>query len=371
MNRITQLDGIRGLMLVIMTIDHISPTLIKLFSNRLGYLSAAEGFVFLSGLLAGIVYSKKILREGIRSIQTKIHARAFLVYKYHIATCLLAIILCICIPDLYSYWKNNPPFVVPQSFPQLIGLVTLLYQSKFLDVLPIYIIFLAATPLVMTQLLYGRWKLVLMVSLIVWIFNFVVFKQVNLIQYFPSYLNFGSFNVLGWQFLFFGGVVLGYLFSSNQLPFRTDNVTLFRVCLVIFGLIFFEMYLSKFGIIKLGLADLPIPYAIDKDTLGLIRVIDVYAFIYIIAFLMNKYKQLFAWSWLSFIGKHSLQVYCYHCLLVMIFKPFVLYAKGFSVLFDIAITLLLVVSLRLPAYLHEKYTNRKSQYKPAVVSQNN
>ena len=59
MQRDLRIDTLRGLMLVIMMVTHIRwfaiPTAWTTY-QPIGFVTAAEGFVFLSGLVAGIVY---------------------------------------------------------------------------------------------------------------------------------------------------------------------------------------------------------------------------------------------------------------------------------------------------------------------------
>lgn len=63
MKRIPALDSIRGLLLVIMTVNHLiwisgGNSVIQLFSLQpLGQFGAAEGFILVSGFLAGAIYS--------------------------------------------------------------------------------------------------------------------------------------------------------------------------------------------------------------------------------------------------------------------------------------------------------------------------
>src|SRR6266850_5514249 len=52
-----RLDALRGLMLVIITIDHLPSAFAAFTYQSLGFVSAAEGFVFLSGYVAGMVYA--------------------------------------------------------------------------------------------------------------------------------------------------------------------------------------------------------------------------------------------------------------------------------------------------------------------------
>src|SRR4051794_38619942 len=62
-----RLDFLRGLAIVVMIVDHIAgPSWLFVFTggNRF-FTSAAEGFVLLSGLIAGLVYQRQVARVGL------------------------------------------------------------------------------------------------------------------------------------------------------------------------------------------------------------------------------------------------------------------------------------------------------------------
>ena len=50
-----EIDALRGLMLVLMTTTHIPTRFSDPLGQPLGFVSAAEGFVLLSGFVAGMV----------------------------------------------------------------------------------------------------------------------------------------------------------------------------------------------------------------------------------------------------------------------------------------------------------------------------
>ncbi len=58
MERDIRLDALRGLVLAWMTINHLSGPLHAYSFETLGFVSSAEGFVFISGIVAGMVYGR-------------------------------------------------------------------------------------------------------------------------------------------------------------------------------------------------------------------------------------------------------------------------------------------------------------------------
>src|SRR5690606_29695029 len=68
MRRLEVLDGMRGYVLVLMMLNHLTFAggylLVKINHGELGYVQDAQGFIFLSGLLVGMVYARRMLKEG-------------------------------------------------------------------------------------------------------------------------------------------------------------------------------------------------------------------------------------------------------------------------------------------------------------------
>src|SRR6201990_1321700 len=79
-----ELDALRGLFLVWMTLTHLPTRLSDLVNQPFGFVSSAEGFVFLSALLVGRVYMRQAL-ENAGSLRGKLWERALRVYAYHVS----------------------------------------------------------------------------------------------------------------------------------------------------------------------------------------------------------------------------------------------------------------------------------------------
>src|SRR5471032_2061561 len=81
-------DSLRGLFLVCMTINHLPTEMRAVTDQSLGLFSAAEGFVFLSGLLAGWVYTRKYRRFGAQGLWQAASDRAQSIYRWQLASLL-------------------------------------------------------------------------------------------------------------------------------------------------------------------------------------------------------------------------------------------------------------------------------------------
>src|SRR5277367_2597685 len=78
-----ELDALRGLFLVWMTLTHLPTRLSEVVNQPFGFVSSAEGFVFLSGMLVAILYIHKAQEDG-PEVRSKLWKRALKVYGYHL-----------------------------------------------------------------------------------------------------------------------------------------------------------------------------------------------------------------------------------------------------------------------------------------------
>ena len=74
--RYWEVDALRGLMLVLMTVTHLPTRLTDPLGQPFGFVSAAEGFVLLSAFMSGLVYSRLGYRDGVDAMRTAFLQRA-------------------------------------------------------------------------------------------------------------------------------------------------------------------------------------------------------------------------------------------------------------------------------------------------------
>src|SRR5215831_15378334 len=147
-SRRLELDAARGLMLVWMTLMHL-PTFASVFVNQpFGFVSSAEGFIFLSALFTGRIYWLLAEREGYRTMRAKLWARTLRLYAYH--ACLLAFTFLVAAPIAATGNRPGLHNLLDYYFaagPQraIVDSALLIYRPPLLDILPMYIIFLALT----------------------------------------------------------------------------------------------------------------------------------------------------------------------------------------------------------------------------------
>jgi hypothetical protein len=208
LRRDLRLDALRGLLVVFMAINHlVDSPLLAVTDQSLGFISSAEGFVFLSGLVAGWSYSVRLRDRGFADACGATARRAGAVYRAHLVAYLGALAWTV----LFVLYTVSEPPALPRLFTQepfsaaALGVV-LLHQPARLDILPMYCVFLLLLPWVLRAVARGQTALVLAASFALWAFA----------QGAPSRwvawdgrIELGSFNPLAWQFLFVAGAVLG------------------------------------------------------------------------------------------------------------------------------------------------------------------
>src|SRR3981081_2073020 len=155
-----RLDLFRGLALWFIFVDHIPNNIVSWLTVRnYGFSDATEIFVFISGYTAVIAYARMMQREGWVRAAARIYRRVWQLYVAHI----LLFVAFSAQVAWVSIARDTPALIEEM---QLLGLGQNPYQAIFeaallkfrpvnLDVLPLYIVLLAAFPLVLPAVV--RW----------------------------------------------------------------------------------------------------------------------------------------------------------------------------------------------------------------------
>src|ERR1700760_1804738 len=149
----------RGLFLVWMTLTHLPTRLSELVNQPFGFVSSAEGFVFLSGMLVAPLYIHRA-EEDSDDVRSKLWKRALRIYGYHLI--MLAMVFTVvaavaahthraAIYNLLNFYLAHPATAV-------VGSLLLIYCPPLLDILPMYVTFLFLTPYVLNVAVRKGWK---------------------------------------------------------------------------------------------------------------------------------------------------------------------------------------------------------------------
>ncbi len=199
-----RIDLLRGLAVLAMVIDHLAgPSRLYLITggNRF-YTSAAEGFIFLSGMTVGMVYRRIAERQGLATAIRRLVARAWTLY-------VLAIGLTLVMLPVSEVLKLPWAFGIEGTTPlQIIWAILSLHQTYYLvDVLTLYVLLMLGAPLALFLLCERRTWVVLLTSWVIW-GGFQVFPQQTDLPW-PIAGN-NLFYLSAWQALFFTAMALGY-----------------------------------------------------------------------------------------------------------------------------------------------------------------
>ena len=215
--RLWQIDALRGLMLVLMTLTHLPTRLASPMGQPFGFVSAAEGFVLLSGFMAGLVYAGRERREGETQMRSAFYRRVLKIYLCQAALLLflfsvVAVIAVVgqeeAITGLMKYYLHEP-------LHALVGSLLLVYTPPLLDILPLYVLFMLFSPVLLLHGLRNGWGAILAVSVALWLgaqFKLGGWLYEAAASATPLSIPLeqtGAFDVLAWQFLWVMGLWLG------------------------------------------------------------------------------------------------------------------------------------------------------------------
>ena len=185
-----RLDFLRGYFILIMIIDHIAgPSPLYWFTGGTRFfISGAEGFFLISGLVTGIVYHRIIESKGLKAAVHQMMRRLFVLYL--VATSLKLV------PLIFkdTLWTDN------QAQPLQIARVFTLQAG---GVITAYVFLFILAPFALTLLNRGKWYILLAIS---WLW-YILYMFIPAIVTFP----FATFtNLSGLQVLFFTAMYLGF-----------------------------------------------------------------------------------------------------------------------------------------------------------------
>ena len=307
-NRLETLDHLRGFFIVVIVIDHLSrwPSLFALMSGKaLLWVTAAEGFVAISGLLVGYVRGFKNRSLPMAEVTSKLIIRALLLYVWSV---IATIIFAACI--WYVPLMGGSPWVPIEKgnwLDLIYKVLTLKYTFVWVHFLTLYAVFLAASPIAVYLLRKGLAWLVALFSLGILVIGWMNHNE-----------------VLQWQALFFIPSIAGYYLESmldwwkkiaSKRRHQLTSFFLLTTGLTIATSVITTFYPSLLGDISQALNTL-----FEKETMSLWRL--GMAFLWFTGFIMlfsifkRRISRVFGWLLLP-LGTRSLTAYILHGFVVI------------------------------------------------------
>jgi hypothetical protein len=316
MKRFIEFDVLRGVLLLMMVIDH-SPSSLRLLTDQpLGFFTTAECFVFVSAFLAGMIFRKRAEKLGFAAARSSSISRAGRIYRAHLFTVGFAFVLgSLFLPELPGI-KNLLDHYLMNPWAAIGGSLALLFRPPLMDILPMYILFSLLTPAAFWAAHRWGWRTVLLVSLSVW---FIAQAHVRdmLLNTFDGlpFIQLGPFDLLAWQLLWVGGLFIGKRFQENNALLPRSRLV--RLLLLILAITFLSW---RWCSIAFGPDPVTGTWLLDKWHLGPLRLIN---FIVAASVVATFLKYLNRWEMplrpLFLIGRHMLPVFCSQiCLSVLL-----------------------------------------------------
>lgn len=294
LGRMLSLDYLRGFFIVVIIIDHLNrwPSILEIITGRGElWVSAAEGFVMISGLLLGYVRGFKQKEQPFKKVSFVILRRALLLYIWGVFGTIVVTVI-----SWYSHFKSPIAYIDidPSNWMNLVSrAITLDYTYVMIHFLYLYAIFLLASPLIILLLRRKMWLIVIIGSIITWLVGIQL--EIEFLQ---------------WQILFFVPVVAGFYLEKIKHYIMHMGQTTRKIAgysIVSFTII--TILISGFNLLSVG------DFLFGRSPLGVGRII--LAIIWFIGFLLIFNKTL-PWlhryvGWLlEPLGTRSLTAYILH-----------------------------------------------------------
>ena len=324
--RIVELDILRGFLLVWMTLTHL-PTKASIVSNQtFGFVSGAEGFIFLSAFIIGQIEERIGRQRGELATLRDVAKRTLRVYLYHGALLAIAFTLVaeigvglhrLAIQNLLSFYLQQP-------VNAMIAGALLEYRPSLFDILPLYIVFLLVTPLARMARRWS-WDPVIYASLGVWAaaqfgLRAWVYRHFDPFGVQVPENSTGAFDGYAWQFLWIVGLALGSIYESRlsangvQAGTKPSEAGIPRWLLALSAAVAAIFLVLRYIPLTLWMDPERYGWLIDKWHLGPARVINFSAIAILLVRFGGRIATLPFLAPLAKLGRASIEVFCVHVL---------------------------------------------------------
>lgn len=359
--------------------------------RQLMFTESAQGFIFLSGLLAGIVQGGRCLKKGEQEMRKSILSRMLELWIYTTALVALAWLARDFLPSGIPAWKNWLGLSGFEDPLRILGVATFLFQPTFADILPQYVVYLGLGLAIIPAVLRGRWLLVMALSILSWMVaqtgtNGLLSAPLDhLVTAGDGQGLRAAFDVFGWQILFVSGMVLGALTASREIAwdkvFRPDRFDLPLAALLV--VLFFVplRVATAHGLLPVELLK-PFSAMEQRSNLGPVYVLNFLGVAGLVSWMMiagpacqvrwvaaasRALRAAFSLAPLRLLGRHSLQVYAWHVVLVYAARYIDARWGLEGELQKTALALVIFALLFLPALWRERGSLKSEKTSPRVA----
>ena len=321
LERRPELDALRGLFLVWMTLTHLPTRFSDFVNSPIGFVSSAEGFVFVSAFLVGRLYIREQLEDESR-VRRRLWKRSLEIYGYHLLMVglVFSVAAAFAVHTHKAAITNLLTFYLAHPVAAIIGSVLLLYCPPLLDILPMYVTFLFFTPLLLSAAVRFRWRWILAASGTVWLLAQFGLRDavhnwfVHLTHLQIPLQETGAFNLFAWQAVWTVGLWLGSRSATQAAMFQM--VPRWVAALSCVACLFFIGV--RWGWLGPHLTQQALDIQLDKWQIGPLRVINLITFSIVLYWLRKYLLRWVAIEPFLTLGKASLRVFCTHIAFVFI-----------------------------------------------------
>lgn len=348
-----EIDFWRGFALVTIFINHVPGNFFERFTYRnLSLADSAELFVFLAG------WSLRLQVQGAAGSLTsgqiffRLCGRALGVYVAQLVITEIALAMLagasILFDAPYLLDWHNAAAVFDQPVEAHVGLILLLHQLGYFNILPVYVALMAAAPFIALAFRYAPIVL-LPASLAIYVTTLAL--GLNL----PTWPVEGTWflNPLAWQFIYVCGFVLADRKGFIGRTVRAHRRTIFWIGLPIVGLGVL-VAVTGYSPEPQNVPDPKLFFVFDKTFLSPARLLHMFGLAAVFAGSFGfVYKRLpRACGYMSLLGRNSLNVFCAGSLLSLA-GQIIRFAYGGLIAIDIGIVMVGLSAMGLVAWMTE------------------
>ena len=269
----------------------------------------------------------------------RVWKRARLIYVVHLAVLIPVVLMAWALAGRMVPLANHFHDFLEHPWGSLALMPFLLHQPPLFDILPLYVIFLGATPFLLAIARRKGWKIILSGSILIWLV--AQFKLDARLIGDPSRwlpLRWGAFDFWAWQLIWVAGLALGETAVRRPIIFPRQRAGLATAA----AIIVITGFTVRHGFLPQAWTPADINLWLDKWTLGPLRVLNFAAWV-VLLLAWNPKLPTWLLSPTALLGRHSLAVFAFHLPLVIIATAIIeVFAPAAAVQTDIG---LLVIAL--------------------------
>jgi hypothetical protein len=322
--RIGGIDGLRGLLLLLMTFnhlllwpfDHVGHALAFTY-QPIGFISAAEGFFFLSGVVAALAYGRIYERRGLKAVLPPLGRRIAKILVLNLVITFSIIALVQAGRDLAPHNAALVTELREHAWEAFLAPFLALNLPWLADILPLYILFLGLVPVLILAASARSERVVFIVVVGLWLFGQHYPCDAlasRLMQWVPGhhYFTFGWFDIFAWYVIFASGFLLSLSSLRGQLPavVRDPPRALVVVCGVVSLLLLVERHLGW------PLARVLVDDWAAVRVMAPMRLLNFACVALLVRAAWRQLAPLIAKRPLTILGEASLGVFAYHVFVV-------------------------------------------------------